>query len=113
MIDPLFGYDFINDAFDGCTYTCQTEALARMIAGENVFLSGAAGSGKTTVINTFIKRVKEHRAVAVTASTGIAAVLIGGKTIHSWAGLGIDTTPFNPKDISLSLIPISEPTRPY
>lgn len=100
MIDPLFGYDFINDAFDGCTYTCQTEALARMIAGENVFLSGAAGSGKTTVINTFIKRVKEHRAVAVTASTGIAAVLIGGKTIHSWAGLGIDTTPFNPKDIS-------------
>ena len=43
MIDPLFGYDFINDAFDGCTYTCQTEALARMIAGENVFLSGAAG----------------------------------------------------------------------
>ena len=86
MIDPLFGYDFINDAFDGCTYTCQTEALARMIAGENVFLSGAAGSGKTTVINTFIKRVKEHRAVAVTASTGIAAVLIGGKTIHSWAG---------------------------
>ena len=100
LFNPLFGYDSIQDALDGCTYTCQTEALARMIAGENVFLSGAAGSGKTTVINTFIEQVQEHRAVAVTASTGIAAVLIGGRTIHSWAGLGIDTAPFNPKDIS-------------
>lgn len=98
--NPLFGYDSIQDALNGCTYTCQTEALARMMAGENVFLSGAAGSGKTTVINTFIEQVQEHRAVAVTASTGIAAVLIGGRTIHSWAGLGIDTAPFNPKDIS-------------
>ncbi len=68
----------------------QTQALRVMMSGESVFLTGAPGSGKTYVLNQFIKLAKQSKKrVAVTASTGIAATHIGGTTIHSWSGLGI------------------------
>ncbi len=68
----------------------QTQALRVMMSGESVFLTGAPGSGKTFVLNQFIKMAKAtKKRVAVTASTGIAATHIGGTTIHSWSGLGI------------------------
>ncbi len=61
--------------------------------GHNVFLTGAAGTGKTFLINRFIRHAKEHGiTIAVTASTGIAATHIGGMTIHSWSGMGIRDT---------------------
>lgn len=41
-------------------------------------------------MNKFIASLKaKNIGVAVTASTGIAATHIGGRTIHSWAGIGI------------------------
>lgn len=58
--------------------------------GYNVFLTGPAGSGKTYVLNKYIGHLKKRNIkVAVTASTGIAATHLNGKTIHSWSGLGI------------------------
>lgn len=71
----------------------QNEALTIMMKGENIFLTGAAGSGKTYVLNQFIKWAKgEEKEVAVTASTGIAATHMSGMTIHSWSGIGIKDT---------------------
>lgn len=68
----------------------QESALKVMKMGKNVFLTGAAGTGKTYVLNEYIKYLKEHGiGVAITASTGIAATHIGGMTIHSWSGIGI------------------------
>jgi ATP-dependent DNA helicase PIF1 len=68
----------------------QAQALAVMLAGESVFLTGPPGAGKTYVLNEFIRRAqRKGETVAVTASTGIAATHIGGTTIHSWSGLGI------------------------
>lgn len=68
----------------------QKQALAVMMSGGNVFLTGAPGAGKTYVLNQFVKRAERAgRRVAVTASTGIAASHLGGTTIHSWSGLGI------------------------
>lgn len=68
----------------------QAQALYVMTEGRSVFLTGAAGSGKTFVLNQFIERLKKQRKkAAITASTGIAATHIGGTTIHSWSGLGI------------------------
>lgn len=68
----------------------QTQALYLMDQGQSVFLTGAAGSGKTYVLSQFIRRLKKQKKqVAITASTGIAATHIGGMTIHSWSGLGI------------------------
>lgn len=68
----------------------QKQALAVMMSGANVFLTGAPGAGKTYVLNEFVQRAERAgKRVAVTASTGIAASHLGGTTIHSWSGLGI------------------------
>ncbi len=61
-----------------------------MAAGKSVFLTGPAGSGKTYVLNRFVRYARsEGKKVAVTASTGLAATHLGGNTIHSWSGIGI------------------------
>lgn len=71
----------------------QTEALAILNAGANVFLTGAPGAGKTYVLNEFIRQARADGAsVAVTASTGIASTHINGQTIHSWSGVGVATS---------------------
>lgn len=68
----------------------QSQALDILKMGRNVFITGPAGSGKTYVINQYIKYLKDHEVqVGITASTGIAATHMGGVTIHSWSGMGI------------------------
>jgi ATP-dependent exoDNAse (exonuclease V) alpha subunit len=68
----------------------QKEALDLLLMGDNVFLTGQAGSGKTYLLNQYVAILKQYRVgVAVTASTGIAATHLDGMTIHSWSGIGI------------------------
>lgn len=80
----------------------QEEALNILKLGHNVFLTGAAGSGKTHTLLAYIKFLKENSvSVAITASTGIAATHIGGMTIHSWSGLGVrdSMTPWDMEEL--------------
>ncbi|WOE32356.1 MULTISPECIES: AAA family ATPase [unclassified Acinetobacter] len=68
----------------------QETALKLMKAGENIFLTGSAGAGKTYTLNQYINYLKARKVpVAITASTGIAATHMNGMTIHTWAGIGI------------------------
>jgi ATP-dependent exoDNAse (exonuclease V) alpha subunit len=68
----------------------QNQTLAILDAGHSIFLTGPAGSGKTFVLNKFIRDSRANgKSVAVTASTGLAATHLGGNTIHSWSGIGI------------------------
>jgi ATP-dependent DNA helicase PIF1 len=68
----------------------QAHALGILAEGKSVFLTGPAGSGKTYVLNQFVRYARaQGKKVAVTASTGLAATHLGGSTIHSWAGIGI------------------------
>jgi hypothetical protein len=68
----------------------QTEALAILESGQSVLLTGAAGTGKTYLMNEFIRRSKKRRkSIAVTATTGLAATHLNGATIHAWAGIGV------------------------
>ncbi len=68
----------------------QNEALEILKLGHNVFLTGAAGSGKTFLLNRYISYLQEHSIdVGITASTGIAATHMNGMTIHAWSGIGI------------------------
>ena len=70
----------------------QSQALAILKTGANVFLTGEPGSGKTYVVNSYVVYLRKYGIEpAITASTGIAATHIGGMTIHSWSGIGIKT----------------------
>lgn len=60
----------------------QENALQEMLSGKNVFLTGEAGTGKSTIVKEFKRRVKKN--CVFLAPTGIAAVNIGGSTIHSF-----------------------------
>ena len=69
----------------------QIEAFSLMDQGYNIFLTGAAGSGKTMLIKTFISLYKESKIIGVTSTTGISALLFGGTTLHSYLGIGLGT----------------------
>ena len=66
----------------------QANALDLLRSGENVFLTGGAGSGKSFLIRHYMKEV-DSQELPILASTGAAAVLLGGRTFHSFFGLGI------------------------
>ncbi len=62
---------------------------------QNIFLTGKAGAGKSTLIQYFrATTTKNH---AVIAPTGIAAINVQGQTIHSFFGFYIDITPHTVK----------------
>jgi ATP-dependent exoDNAse (exonuclease V) alpha subunit len=58
-------------------------------AGRNCFLTGAGGTGKSTQLREFIAdlAVGHQRRVSVTAPTGVAALNVGGMTIHRFCGM--------------------------
>ncbi len=66
----------------------------------NIFLTGKAGSGKTTFMREVIKQINKRTVVA--APTGVAAINAGGVTLHSLFQL-----PFSP------FIPGAQPTSGY
>lgn len=81
----------------------QSAAVDLMQAGENVFLSGMAGTGKSTALLDFIGQA--FRRVDVCATTGIAAlnlqdqfrrragVSIAAHTVYRWAGMALGPAP--------------------
>lgn len=60
----------------------QRNALKCILSGENVFLTGEAGTGKSTVLQE-LRRLRPEDAVFL-APTGIAAIRLGGSTLHSF-----------------------------
>jgi hypothetical protein len=64
-------------------------------AGRNCFLTGAGGTGKSTQLRAFIADLADghQRRVSVTAPTGVAALNVGGMTIHRFCGMLIGPAP--------------------
>jgi ATP-dependent DNA helicase PIF1 len=52
----------------------------------NVLITGKAGTGKSTMLRYFITHSKK-KCIVIAAPTGIAAINVGGQTIHSMFGL--------------------------
>jgi ATP-dependent DNA helicase PIF1 len=68
--------------------------LAMILERKNVFMTGPGGVGKSLTIQVLQRKLTEMRAtVAVVAMTGVAAQLIGGETLHRWAGTGLARGP--------------------
>jgi ATP-dependent DNA helicase PIF1 len=68
----------------------QQRAYEAIIKGENILLTGSAGTGKSFVMTQVIKWAKANeKKIGVTASTGLSAYLIRGRTIHSFLGIGL------------------------
>ena len=60
----------------------QSEVLERIEnSSDHVFITGRAGTGKTTLLQAFVENTA--KVVAVSAPTGVAALAVGGQTIHS------------------------------
>ena len=49
----------------------------------NIFITGPAGSGKSTILKKFLSLTKKEN-YAVLAPTGVAAAIVEGQTIHSF-----------------------------
>lgn len=67
----------------------QREALEIMERGENLFVTGLSGSGKSTVIRRFVEENRHKKNIYITSTTGVSALLVKGSTIHSFAGIGL------------------------
>ena len=80
----------------------QQYAFQRFIVGENLFITGPGGTGKTQLIKTLYNYCKDtNRSIQVCALTGCASILLGcnARTIHSWSGIKLAKNP-NDKIIS-------------
>ena len=68
----------------------QNTALNILKTGNNVFITGSAGTGKTYLLNKFTFYLKSRKIIpTIVAPTGIAASHLQGQTIHSFFSLGI------------------------
>ena len=65
--------------------TPENRFRAAALGGDNCFLTGAGGTGKSTQLRAFIAECP--RRVSVTAPTGVAALNVGGMTIHRFCGM--------------------------
>lgn len=82
----------------------QKIAYGYMQQGKNIFLTGDAGTGKSFVINRFIHWCKkENKQVVVCAPTGVAAINIGGVTVHRVFKIPIKPLIESPKSIPVTL----------
>jgi len=70
----------------------QCLAFQRFLLGENLFITGPGGTGKTFLIKEIVRSMKERGILyQVCAMTGCASVILGDgtKTLHSWCGMGL------------------------
>lgn len=88
MIDSLV-IDTRPVAPEGTLSDEQEAAIVRILAGENLLITGNAGTGKSYLLHHLRALLNPQ----VTAATGVAALQIKGETIHSWAGLRIGDKP--------------------
>lgn len=67
------------------------KVLTLLQNGENVFLTGFAGTGKSYILGKLKDKFKKK--LTITSTTGLAAVNVKGQTLHSWAGVGLCKNP--------------------
>jgi hypothetical protein len=73
-----------------CAATFNKEVREALLSGDNLFITGKAGTGKTTLLKEIVKAIaSQDEVAAVLAPTGVAAKNAGGVTIHSFLRLPV------------------------
>lgn len=88
--DPYLGNNSLEEAYEKSKVTPQVEVLGRLLRRENIYISGPAGSGKSSIVEPFkaiVERFFPENTISIVAPTGVAAQNVGGMTIHSFAQL--------------------------
>lgn len=78
--EPVIGELVLNDEWKA--------VLSAMNSGtDHIFVTGDAGTGKSTLLNHFVDNAS--LSIAIVAPTGVAALRVGGETIHRFFSFGI------------------------
>ena len=90
----------------------QRAVFEKVKNGHSIFFTGAAGTGKSYLLRRIVEwaRDRQRATIAVTASTGMAAINVGGSTIYSWAGIGLEKR--DPEALWKTLVNASYTTNP-
>ena len=72
----------------------QATVIQAATKGHSIFLTGAAGTGKSFVVKELIRTFPDE-GLHPTSSTGISSVQLGGVTVHSFVGIGNSAAPYN------------------
>ncbi|WP_019986446.1 ATP-dependent DNA helicase [Rudanella lutea] len=104
LFDELELPDFYNKYIElpaGYENDKKAQKLFHLIenSGKSIFLTGKAGTGKSTFIHYFTKQTE--KSVLLVAFTGIAAINIGGQTIHSFFRFPLKPLLPNDPDITI------------
>lgn len=72
----------------------QQAVFNAVTSGRSVVMTGAGGVGKTYLLTRIVEWAAENNIqYGITATTGAAAILLGGTTLHSFLGIGLGTKP--------------------
>ena len=78
----------------GESLATQSKIMEAVMERKNVFMSGSGGVGKSVLIKVLAEQLTAlDMNVHVVATTGMAATLIGGTTLHRWGGVGLAKEP--------------------
>ena len=90
IVDGLARIRVVDEDHDQNLNADQQRALDLVLQGQNVFVTGVGGTGKTVLLRQMRRRLEENgKVVGIAAPTGIAAEAIEGHTIHKVGGFGV------------------------
>lgn len=90
VVDNVLKKEMTLDEMISTLNKSQTKGLKDLRSGKNICLMGEAGTGKTHLLNIYIRESKEqHKNIIMMAPTGIAALKINGVTMHNACSIPI------------------------
>ena len=81
---------------EGFVLTTEQRIEQAFQEGKNIYISGVGGTGKSYFVKYLFEKYEKG---VLTSTTGISAYNIGGRTLHSWAGVILPNNEDDPEKI--------------